>query len=340
MAHRSKAPVRIDFAGGTTDIPAVAGRGGGAVLSAAISRYAYCTASPRDDDAVEIRAEELHISLRASSRADLVYDGTLDLLKAAVHAADLEGGVEVRVRCEVPAGSGVGSSASVAVAVLGALMGLRASRTGRQLPSKRELAEMAYGLDHTLGIVGGSQDQYAAALGGINFMEFGAEGVEVTPVAIEPSVRLELQKHLVVCYSGEARFSSEANARMIEAYERGDPEVVGAMERVKDVACELREAFEQGQVDGIGGLLNAETEARLKLSPEAMTPKMAALGEAAREAGAVGAKICGAGGGGCMLFLAGPDQESAVCRALVGLGGQVIDFAFDDTGVEVWESPA
>lgn len=339
MAYRSKAPVRIDFAGGTTDIPAVARRHGGAVLSAALSRYAYCTAHPRQDDAVEIRAEELHTSLTASSRADLVYDGTLDLLKAAVHEVELDCGVRIWVRCEAPPGSGVGSSASVTVAVLGALTGLRASRTGEPQRSQRDLAEAAYDLDGKLGIVGGSQDQYAAALGGLNFMEFGPDEVTVTPVAVAPWLRLELQKQLVVCYSGEARFSSEANARMIDAYERAEPDVVRAMERVKEVACRLRVVFEQGQVDEIGPLLDEETEARLQLSPEAMTPKMAALSEAAREAGALGTKICGAGGGGSLLFLSAPDRESAVCRALVGLGGQILDFTFDDAGAQVWESP-
>ena len=334
---RSRAPVRIDFAGGTTDIPAVARRMGGAVLNAAISRYAYCTARTREDDAVEIRAEELQISLRASSRADLVYDGTLDLLKAAVHAVPVETGVELRVRCEAPPGSGVGSSASVAVAVLGALTELKRLRAGGERPSQRALAEWAYQLDLTLGIVGGTQDQYAAALGGLNFMEFGADEVQVTRVPVAPPVRLELEKHLVVCYSGEARFSSESNATMIAAFERGDPLVVGAMERVKQVAGELRACLEAGDLRDFGQLLDEETEARLKLFPGALTPKMAALTEAAREAGALGAKVCGAGGGGCMLFWVAPDRDSAVSRALVGLGGQILDFVFDDAGVEVWE---
>ena len=341
MAIRGRAPTRIDFAGGTTDLPAFRDREGGAVVSVAIDRYAYCSLTRRDDNGFRIISQDLEQFVEASDIRELEYDGNLDLLKAAIRALDLPGGISVTARCDAPPGSGTGSSASVGVALLGLLDRLRADAASdrRRFMSRFELAELACHLEHDLGIVGGKQDQYAAAIGGFNYMEFyDQDRVRVEPLELHSWVRLELQKHLVLCYSGQSRLSGDTNQKMISAYEADDPTVTGAMRCVKRVAQDVRRALIGGDLEWFGELLEEEWEARGKLAPGVVTPKLQELREAGKGAGAVAAKVCGAGGGGCLLFYCGPDAETDVSRALEAAGGRILDFSFDFNGLEVWES--
>jgi D-glycero-alpha-D-manno-heptose-7-phosphate kinase len=341
LTIRSKAPVRIDFAGGTTDLPAFASREGGAVVNATISRYAYCTLRPVPDDSIRIVSEDLQKYVEAENVKALEYDGNLDLLKAAVRRLGLECGLEIIVRCDAPPGSGTGASASVGVALIGMLDALRRRMGDRgRVMSRYDIAEMACSLEAELGIIGGKQDQFAAALGGINYMEFFPEGrVSVQRMELEPAVMHELEKHLVLCYSGESRLSGDTNDRMISAYVRGEERVVEGLRRVKAVAEEIRNALLGGRLEVLGELFEEETAARVRLADGVQTPVMQRLCDAAREAGAVGAKICGAGGGGCLLFCAAPDREAGVQRALIAAGGQLLSFSFDHRGLQVWQAP-
>ncbi len=340
MVIRSRTPTRIDFAGGTTDLAAFASEEGGAVINAAINRYAYCTLVPTDSPGVRIVSQDLGNFVEAADIRDLEYDGNLDLLKAAVRQMKLGGGVQISVRCDAPPGSGTGSSASVGVALLGLLDYLRAFQGNERTKLSRfEIADMACDLEHELGIVGGKQDQFAATLGGFNYMEFHGEGkVAVEPVAIPDDLRFELEKHLILCYTGQSRLSGDTNDRMISAYEAGDPVVCEALRTVKRVARDIYRAFLAGDMKWFGDLLLEEWQAREKLAPGVVTDKMRQMKEQAMAAGAVGAKVCGAGGGGCLLFLAAPDSEAQVHRALEEMGGHVLDFSFDMSGLRVWES--
>ena len=170
MAIRARTPTRIDFAGGTTDLPAFREREGGAVVSATIDRYAHCSLTHCEGDGLRVVSQDLGTFVEAANIRELEYDGNLDLLKAAIRALGLPGGQCVTARCDAPPGSGTGSSASVGVALLGMLDRLRSLAGGdrRNCMSRFELAEMAWQLEHDLGIVGGKQDQYAAAVGGFN----------------------------------------------------------------------------------------------------------------------------------------------------------------------------
>ncbi len=342
MAIRARAPTRIDFAGGTTDLPSFRNREGGAVVSAAIDRYAHCSLTTVAGNGFRIVSQDLEQFVDASDIRELEYDGNLDLLKAAIRALELPGGVCVTARCDAPPGSGTGSSASIGVALLGLLDRLRAvaGSDRRHCMSRFELAELACRLEDDLGIIGGKQDQYAAAVGGFNYMQFLAnDRVIVEPLELEPWVRLELQKHLVLCYSGQSRLSGDTNRQMISAYEADDPTVTGALRQVKRVAENVRRALIGGDLDWLGELLEEEWHAREKLSPGVVTPKLAGLREAGKTAGAIAAKVCGAGGGGCMLFYCEPDAEAQVARALEGAGGRILNFTFDFNGLEVWEAP-
>lgn len=340
MVIRSRAPTRIDFAGGTTDLPSFRNRETGAVTNAAINRYAYCVLRELEGNGVRITSQDLGQFVEAADIRELEFDGNLDLLKAAVRALELPGGLEITVRCDAPPGSGTGSSASVGVAVLGLLDRLRQLRSGERgaLMTRFELAELACDLEEELGIVGGKQDQYAAAVGGLSYMQFVGDLVAVQSVDVPAWVLAELEKHLVLCYSGQSRLSGDTNAKMIAAYESGDPVVVGAMQSVARIAEEMNRALHEGDLTWFGELLDAEWQARSQLHSEVVTPKMGQLRQAALAAGGAGGKVCGAGGGGCMVFLSRPDREDDVRRALQGAGGRILDFTFDQMGLQVWES--
>jgi D-glycero-alpha-D-manno-heptose-7-phosphate kinase len=187
-----------------------------------------------------------------------------------------------------------------------------------------------------MGIVGGKQDQYAAAVGGVNYMEFYGDQVAVESVEISPALVADLEKHLVLCYSGESRLSGDTNTKMIQAYESDEPVVVESLRTVKRVAEEGARALRSEDMDRFADLLNEEFEARVRLSPAVLTPKMDEMVAVARRSGALAAKICGAGGGGCLLFYCAPDREGPVRRALERLGGRILDFTFDFRGLQCW----
>ena len=341
MPIRSRTPTRVDFAGGTTDLRAFSSREGGVVISAAIDRHAYCTLTRAEGGGVRIASQDLEQFVEAADIKELEFDGNLDLLKAAAKKFDLPSGIEISVRSDAPPGSGTGSSASIGVAMLGLLDHLRGTNPfqRRTRLSRFELAELACRMEEDLGIVGGKQDQYSAAIGGFNFMQFYGDGkVSIEPLELSQAVVCDLEKHLVLCYSGESRLSGTTNTQMIKAYEAGDPVVTGALRAVKRVAQDMHRALLACDLHWFGELLEEEWRARRLLAPGVVTPRLDELRQAALRGGAVSGKVCGAGGGGCMLFLAQADREGAVRKALQEAGGQIIDFSFDFRGLAVWET--
>ncbi len=337
MALRSRAPTRIDFAGGTTDLPAFAHREGGAVFNAAIARYAYASLRPAPDGRLHLHSQDLDEYIHASSVWELEFDGHLDLLKAACQQMGVDSGLNLTVRCDAPRGSGLGASASVGVALVALLDAYRASDRGRRL-SRFEIADLACALERQMGIVGGKQDQFAAALGGFSFMRFEGETVLVEPLNPPPELVCELEKHLILAYTGQSRLSGEANQRMISAYQAGHETVAQALRTVKSIAEEIYHALLSEDLSALPELLNEEWQARRKLAEGIVTPQMEKMREAAFEAGARAAKVCGAGGGGCVLFYVKPDREAAVRRALQAAGAQPLDFVFDFTGLVCWRA--
>jgi D-glycero-alpha-D-manno-heptose-7-phosphate kinase len=336
MVLRSRAPVRIDFAGGTTDLKAFRDRESGAVLSGSIARYAYCTLEERPNG-LHIASDDLQEYVAASHIKEIEHESSLRLLALAIKRFGIDAGVGIKVRSDAPPGSGTGSSASVGVALLALLDYRRARLTHAKNPlSRYEIAEMACGIEAEMGIVGGKQDQYAAAVGGLNYMEFHGDQVTVERVEAKPGLVADLEKHLVLCYSGRSRLSGDTNTRMIAAYESGDPAVTDALRTVKRVAEEGARALRGEDLRAFADLLNEEFEARSRLAPGVLTDEMADMTAEARKAGAMAAKICGAGGGGCMLFLAAPDKEGPLRRALEAAGGRILDFTFDFAGLQCW----
>ena len=331
---RSRAPVRIDLAGGWSDVPPFSAEVGGAVVNVAINRYTYATLVPRADERVRITSADFEITIEAESTRDLVYDGNLDLVKAAIRRLGIEQGLALYVRCDAPPGSGSGTSASLGVALLGLLNQLQPDRLARH-----ELAELAHLLEtEELHISGGKQDQYAAAMGGINFMEFHDPAVSASQLHLSPAAINDLEKHLVMCYTGKSRVSGNLIDAVMGAYRRGVPETTQALHRLKGIAFDMKSALLKGDLVTFGKLLGENWECQKKLDSSITTSQIDALFELAYNAGAIGGKALGAGGGGCLLFYCAADREHLVRKALTEAGAQIIDFNFDFEGLQVWSS--
>jgi D-glycero-alpha-D-manno-heptose-7-phosphate kinase len=333
---RSRAPVRIDFAGGWTDVPPFADREGGAVVNIAINRYTYVSLRERPEGGVRLRSDDYDALVEAPSVDALAYDGRLDLPKSALKRLRVARGVELATRADAPPGSGLGTSAAMGVALIGAIDAFQ----GGQMPAA-ERAALAVELEiEELHIAGGKQDQLAAALGGINFLEFGPHAPRSTAITPSQGVINELEKRLVLCYSGVSRLSGDIIQRVQGSYEAGEPATCEALRTMKELAQANHEAFMSGLVDELGPILRENWRCQKALHPSVTSPDVERLFAVAEEHGALGGKACGAGGGGCIVFLAAADGEHELRRALAAVGGQIIDFNIDRSGVQTWQIDA
>ena len=338
--------MRIDLAGGWTDVALFAQPTPGAVVNAAISIYSYASVSPqpealaaprrglRSAGNLTIYSADFDIFVSAKNIQKLEYDGQVDLVKAALRRMSLPTGFDIITRSNAPAGSGLGTSATMGVALLAAL-----AQVSRKPLLPYELAELASDIEKTdLGIRGGKQDHYASALGGFNFMEFFGDKVRFARLPVPPDARLELQKNLVLCYTGKSRLSGDIHAHVAAAFEAGDPSTCGAIDRLKGIAVEMKEALMAGDLDVFAELLSENWENQKRLHPSVTNDQIEKLFDTAKGAGALGGKACGAGGGGCLLFYAGADCEHLLRKALENAGAQVMDFEFTSQGLETWWS--
>ncbi len=279
---RARAPVRIDLAGGWSDIPPFARAEGGAVVSVAVSPCAH---------------------------AEMASD---------------EKGIEVRYRLDLPSGTGLGTSAALTVAWL-ALM--RRATNGDCSPAG--LAEGACAVAAAVGLMGGKQDEYAAAFGGVNVMRFG------DAVSVEPIAHSDVVARLVVGHSGVARLSGDIHDAVWGAYRRGDRTVAGVLGELRDTALVLASALADGNFGRVAECMNNNWELQQRLHASVTNDIVDGIVEAGRRAGALAAKACGAGGGGCIAFLVPPDAREDVSTALRLAGATVVDVAADDTGVVI-----
>jgi D-glycero-alpha-D-manno-heptose-7-phosphate kinase len=324
------APLRISFVGGGTDFPHWYEEHGGAVLSATIDHSVRVRLEPRDDRQVSVRSHDLGHLVEYHLDEGPDYDGVMDLPKAAIARLGTSTGVDVQIQSDAPPGSGLGGSSALVTAVVGAL----AMLADRDLTAT-QVADLAYRIEREdLGISGGWQDQYAAAFGGFNLLEFSRTGARVDPVRAEPDTLADLNRHLLLCYTGSVRRNVGLVERQITMHREGREDTILGMKRLQEMAFAMRHAIETGDGASIGPLLSDAFQAKKQMNPFITegTPIERMLA-AAREAGATGGKICGAGGGGYLLIAAPPPAHASVRRALTALGGQFAGFAFSSTGV-------
>ena len=332
---RASAPLRISFVGGGTDFPHYYERHGGAVLSATIDHVAHVSVAPRDDRQVRIRSLDLGHLVEYHLERGPVYDGVMDLPKAAIERMEVPTGIDVDIASDAPPGSGLGGSSALVTACVGAL----AMLTDRSM-GPREVAELAYLIEREdLGIAGGWQDQFAAAFGGFNLLEFDQRGVVVRPLALSPETIGELRAHLLLCYTGHIRTDLGLIATQIRMYEEGREDTIVGMKQLQAMAFEMRRELEDGNLDRLGPMLREAFESKKLMNPHVSQGTIERLLAVAADAGASGGKICGAGGGGYLLLACRPERQPAVRSALEALGGQFAEFAFRAQGVEAHDGP-
>jgi D-glycero-alpha-D-manno-heptose-7-phosphate kinase len=324
------APLRISFVGGGTDFPHYFERHGGAVLSATIDQVVRVRITPRADRQVRVRSLDLGHLVEYHLDEGPTYDGVMDLAKAAIERIGVDGGVNVAIGSEAPAGSGLGGSSALVTAVVAALAAL-----GRRALTVDELARVAYAIERDdLGIAGGWQDQYAATFGGCNLLEFSSTGTSVTPVRTSAGTLDRLRRNLLLCYTGAVRHNVGLIDTQITMYRQGREDTILGMKQLHEMAYLMRDALEAGDPDRLGSMLRDAFEAKKRMNPHIAehTPIEAMLA-AAQAAGALGGKICGAGGGGYLMVYAAPRAQPAVRSALERLGGRLAPFAFRAEGV-------
>lgn len=324
----ASAPVRLDFAGGWTDVPPFSAREGGVVVAAAIGLRTHARVVCGGSD-LRLVSEDLDDELTLPGTATPVPDGRLDLLKAALRLHPV-GPCSLMTRSEVPPGSGLGSSGSLDVALVAALAAAR----GLQFTAT-EIAEEGCRLERDeAGIAGGKQDQFMAALGGFQQLAFRDPDVTVRPLTVESAVAEALERSTVLCYTGVSRISGRTIARVIAAYERGDPAVVRALRGMREIAERMAEALPSGDLARVAELLSRNWRFQQELDPAMRTADMERLEAAARDAGALGGKAAGSGAGGCMFFLA-PDRAAAVAEAARDAGASILPVTWSRDGVRV-----
>jgi D-glycero-alpha-D-manno-heptose-7-phosphate kinase len=306
------------------------------VLSATINQYAYASLRPRRDSRLTLASLDYDVVARYDHPRRLKLDGNLDLIKAVVRAFKVRRGAGLWVHSDAPPGSGLGSSSTLVVA----LIGVMSEWLGRPLASY-DVAELAYRIERVdLGLAGGRQDQYAAAFGGFNFIEFGAEGTVVNPLRIRPDVLNELEYRLLLCYMGQTRQSARIIERQTAAYRAGEAAVVEALHRLKGETLEMKKALLLGKVDALGELLHQAWESKKRLDEGISNSHVDRLYRLARREGAIGGKMPGAGGGGYFLLLTRFDRKHRVAAVLEKHGGQVVPFQFERRGLVTWASGA
>lgn len=327
-----RSPVRISFGGGGTDLPAYYEQFGGSVLSVAINKYFYTVLTARSDGRIQVISSDLRVfqSWHDIATADL-RGSSLEIPLAVLKEMNCDIAVDLFLASEIPPGTGLGSSASVCVNILKTL-----STYLQQPISKYDLAERSFHIArHLLGKHVGKQDEYAAAFGGLNFISFHSDGSTlVEPVDVNPAVLAELQNNLMLFFTGSAHHSWSILKEQESSTRNQTGGAVDALHEVKALGLRMRSALQQGDIRELGILMHEGWQAKRRISTKISTPRIDELYTLAREAGALGGKITGAGGGGFLLLYCEPQLQPAVREAMRQQDIQEMTFGFDMQGAQ------
>jgi D-glycero-alpha-D-manno-heptose-7-phosphate kinase len=325
---RNSAPTRIDLAGGTLDIwPIYLAHEGASTVNAAISLRAHAQIEARPEGGILLRSIDTQGVWQAAHWSDLTVESPLPLLALLARHYRLEN-VSFTTRGESPAGAGIAGSSALMIAACGAL-----ARWTNRSTDAEDLLRTAMNVEcQTIRVPTGVQDYRPALYGGIAAIELRVDGVERIALSVDPR---ELEQRIVLAYTGAPRNSGTNNWEITKRHIDGDRHVFDCFERIRDTAAALRDALTRGDWDAVGRQIAIEWENRKRLAPGVTTPAIDTLIARAAAAGATAAKVCGAGGGGCLFCYGPPSAREAIARALADGGARVIDWRIELEGLRV-----
>jgi D-glycero-alpha-D-manno-heptose-7-phosphate kinase len=322
----ASAPTRIDLAGGTLDIwPLYLFHPGAQTINAAISLRAHATIEARSDSRIVIHSEDTGATVEADDWRELRDRRELRLLSLLAHFFEACG-ITLTTACESPASAGIAGSSALNVAVCAAL-----AKSNQTHYEPEALLQIAMNVEaRAIGVPTGLQDYRPALYGGIAALELDVDGVRRVPLDVDAH---ELERRLVLCYTGQPRDSGTNNWDIMKKHIDGDRHVFDCLERIRDTAVAMRGAMAQGDWNAVGQAIGEEWEHRKRLAPGVSTPTIDTLIARAMRAGGTAAKVCGAGGGGCLFCYGPPDRRDAIREALAGGGARLLEFRIDQLGL-------
>jgi D-glycero-alpha-D-manno-heptose-7-phosphate kinase len=328
---RARSPVRVSFGGGGSDLTHYFAEGGGAVVNTTISLYSHATLKLRDDSRILLHSLDLGEQLEAPDlESALAQRGRFGLFQALLRTVRPEFGFELFVHSDFPMGSGLGGSAAVSASVLGCLNMMRRDRW-----DNHEIAEIAFQAERLhLGVAGGWQDQYATAFGGFNFMEFTMDQNVVHPLRIHPDVMLELEESLILCDTGIAHHSGDIHQHQRKAMQAA--EVKRQVQANVELTYAIRNHLLRGRLAEFGQSLHQAWQLKRQFSSMISNPAIDATYEDARQHGALGGKLLGAGGGGFFIFYSPPFLKHRLIEHLQSRSLRVRPFRFEPNGLQAW----
>lgn len=339
MIIRSKAPLRLGLAGGGSDVSPYSDIYGGLVLNATINLYAYCTIEETEDDLITIDAFDANCFKSYKLAEYLAIDGDANLIKGAYNRVMKDFGVETRsfkitTYNDAPAGSGLGTSSTMVVCILKCFVEWLSLPLGDY-----EISRLAYEIERKdLGLSGGKQDQYAAAFGGFNYMEFLPNDIViVNPLKIKRWIVDELEASMLLYFTGRSRSSAAIIEEQKKNTSQGANEAIEAMHKIKQSAKDMKLAILKGDIDGFADIIREGWENKKRMASHVTNPMIQEAIDVAISAGAKAGKVSGAGGGGFIMFVVEPTRKKEVENALKRLNGFVMPFQFSDGGAHGWK---
>jgi len=340
MIVRARAPLRLGLGGGGTDVSPYCDQYGGLILNATISKYAYASLQECEQNLIRFVASDQDKVIEYDLAPYLAPDGQWDLHKGVYNSvmrrfnANRPLAIQLTTSCDAPPGSGLGSSSTLVVAILQAFSEFMNVPLGEY-----DLAHLAYEIERLeLELSGGKQDQYAAAFGGFNFMEFYKDDrVIVNPLRIKSWIVSELEASIVLFFTGVSRESAAIIDEQTKNVETGNLEAIEAMHRIREEAIAMKEFVLKGDLQGFASAMQKGWEAKKRAASRISNPDIDDIAMRGAEAGAYACKVSGAGGGGFMMFFVDPTKRPTLMGALKDLGrGQVMDCHFTKQGVQSW----
>lgn len=338
MIYRSKAPLRIGLAGGGTDVSPYSDKFGGAILNATVSLFAYANIELTDDKKITVQALDRDEHETAGWQPVLPINGNLDLLKGVYNRIQKDfsipsTGLRLSTFVDAPAGSGLGTSSTLVVAVIGAFVEMLKLPLGDY-----DIAHYAYQIEREdLKLSGGKQDQYAAMFGGVNYMEFYEDDkVIVNPLRIRSQYLHELENNLVLYFTSTSRQSAAIIDEQVKNVNEKNEKSIEAMHQLKEQARMMKEALLKGKLNEFGEILDFGFQQKRRMASNISNNALEEIYEAAKKSGATGGKISGAGGGGFMIFYCPGNSRHAVIKKLKSFGGEVKNYTFTKYGLTTW----